>query len=344
MWEKRLNDFKNQYDAIPIPDEIDECLERAIRRGMAHRKFPHWQQILAVAAISVLIGTGAFFWLQPDSAGQIAQDPPATKPPLVTVTDPPPPADDPEDPVIFVGPLTSGDDTDESGGTQVQPRPTIDTVSISKEAETESIVISLAPEKFQAASWQVDYLEDQNEVTLSGDGVAELTNDATLEKLRSSEYISDVFPLGETKVTVVLKEQAHMEIQEGIDPSQYVLTLTRQDREYVLRTNAYGTEEELSLWKERLTGEPVVVHGDATNGFYLTTGEFKSRSEAELKLSEILAEGDMDLFIEELSGTPIGNLPAVEITPEEPPQFENPIPEQPKTEEEWTPIPIVEEE
>jgi hypothetical protein len=178
-------------------------------------------------------------------------------------------------------------------------------VSIIKENAEEDIVIR-TPEKnigMEVASWQVDYTDDDSALTVTGVGVADLAAREMLEKLKDSDYISDVYPAagGGDQITVVLKEPARLEIYGGVEPDEVVMRLTKPEKEkiYVLRTNAYESEDALSVWKERLGSEPLTVKGDAENGYYLETDSFTTKEEAENKLQEILAAGDMDLFVEE---------------------------------------------
>ncbi|MDR1320566.1 MAG: hypothetical protein LBK56_03930 [Gracilibacteraceae bacterium] len=315
----KLEQLKIEYHAVVIPeDELDRRLRKAILLGQAEQKRRRRRPSLriwamAAAAFCVLI-TGIYYVVNftAPEAPQTAQtdtdvanpSPPESEPPVSPEEDqvlpPAPPEDNTEEPPAApdrtaAPPAGPGSGADTGGGNVV----------ITKEDTKEDIVIR-TPEKDiskEVASWQVDYTDDDSALTVTGDGVAGLAAQGMLEQLKDSEYISNVYQVGEqgNQITVVLKEPVRLEIYGGDGSDEVVMSFKKPEKEkiYVLRTNSYATEDALSEWKTRLENEPLTVRSDAESGYYLEAGLYTAREDAESKLQEILAAGDMDLFIEE---------------------------------------------
>lgn len=313
-----LEQLKIEYHAVAIPeDELDRRLRKAILLGQAEQRRRRRRPLLRVwamaAAVFCVLITGIYYAVnftapeaprtaQTDTDVPADPSPPESEPPVPPEGDqvlPPAPEDNTEEPPAApdrtaAPPAGAGPGADTGGK-----------VVITKEDTKEDIVIR-TPEKDiskEVASWQVDYTDDDSALTVTGDGVAGLAEQGMLEQLKDSEYISNVYQVGEqgNQITVVLKEPVRLEIYGGDGSDEVVMSFKKPEKEkiYVLRTNSYETEDALSEWKTRLENEPLTVRGDAESGYYLEAGLYTAREDAENKLQEILAAGDMDLFVEE---------------------------------------------
>ncbi|MDR1604842.1 MAG: hypothetical protein LBS10_08685 [Gracilibacteraceae bacterium] len=312
-----LEQLKRQYQAIVIPDdELDKRMRKAILRGQMEQKRrrpPAWRYWAVAAALLCVVAAGVFYAVTPGGPdaptppdiAQTPDNPPAepSAPPEAEPPAPPPETEVEEQPGET--PAVTPPSPNVNVEANPDPNPNNSVTITKEEANKENIVIR-TPEKDigkEVASWQVDYQEDASALTVTGAGVTDLAGQGTLEQLKDSEYISDVYPAegGGDQITVVLTEPVHMEIYGGAEPDEVIMDLTKPEKEkiYILRTNAYDSEYELDIWKERLEGEPLTVQGDAESGYYLTAGSYALQEDAEKKLAEILAAGDMDLFVEE---------------------------------------------
>ncbi|WP_027624977.1 hypothetical protein [Clostridium lundense] len=294
----KIDDLKKIYDDIEIPENLDEAVNSALRKGegkmkKGNRRWLKGSGIAAAIIIAATIGINTM----PVFANTLISVPGVGR-------------------LVKILQFNNG----EGNGGKVTDGADVNLIRIKSYKNSESILINFAKNEKAATispSYKVEYNTNPYTLTFTISGARKLNAESYFEDLKKSKYISDVYKLmtlddSMVRFTVVLKEPVKYEVKEYKEPAYLEVNLkednAKDETMYSIRTASQPFGEGIGQVEEILYNEKGIrMLKDSKGTFCMETGIYKSYEEAENKLKEFKEKygAQLNLSIEERKGTDI---------------------------------------
>lgn len=289
-----MNDLKNDYDNIEIPNELDDFIKKGVMKGREEMKKNNsknkWFKGVASTA-AVFVAFTLSVNTIPAFANSIINIPVIGD--LVKIVQ------------IDKESVTGGKITD---GTDV------DSIEIKENAEGESIVIGISKDNVIAdiaPHFDVEYNESPYTLTFTISGARGLSAEKYFDSLKENKFVSDVYKIitmddSMVRFNAVLNGPVKVEVQEYKDPAQIIVNLTKDEETnvktiYSVRSASYPNGETIGIMEEMFGFETSRIIKDEDGTFLVEAGTFESEEAANEKIEEIKNNfgSDMKIYIEE---------------------------------------------
>lgn len=295
--DKKLDDFKQAYRDIEIPEELAAVTQQAIERGKLHRRRAKtrtrgWKQAgISAAAIFVLFTVSVN--TMPAFANAFENVPGLGK-------------------LVKILQFNKGS----AGGGTPQDAVDVSFITVQKQGDQEHITLNFTQDnqvQQEATSFHVSFTEYPSTMTFAVGGARRFSAVKDFETLKQSPYIEDAYEIislddSLVRFNVAFKEAITYEVKEYKEPAQVVITIspkkTTPELEqpvYSVRTGSVPYGEELGMMEESLlVADQMRVLKDKQGGYFVEAGYYRKEAEAQAKLKQLKDEFGVvaPLFVE----------------------------------------------
>jgi hypothetical protein len=289
-------DLNRLYKSISIPDNLDEVILSAVKKGKDYRiknqKNKRNYRLLAASTAAVLIiSLGSL--AMPSLANSVIDFPILGK--LVRML------------ILDKNNGVGGERTD---GTDVK------FIKLVKDKKMESIVVDFTKDEIAtdiANSFKIDYFEYPSTMVISIPGARRMSAIEDFQSVKeNSNLIKDIFPLvtlddSMVRFAIVFDRKVQSEIREFKEPAQLIISISEDMNKqissiYSIRTASYPRGEELASMEEALYEiKGVRVLKDEKGTFSIEAGYYSTEREAKDAMEKLNAKykNSIKFFIEE---------------------------------------------
>ncbi|MED2130062.1 DUF4179 domain-containing protein [Brevibacillus porteri] len=283
--DKKLDDYKQAYHDIEIPEELAAVTEQAIERGKLHRKRAKartsWVKHAGVSAAAVFVLFTVSVNTMPAFASALENVPGLGK-------------------LVKILQFNKGS----AGGGTPQDAVDVSFITVQKQGDQESIILNFTQDnevQQNASSFHVSFTEYPNSAVKD------------FETLKQSPYIEDAYEIislddSLVRFHVTFKEAIAYEVKEYKEPAQVVITISpvevspeKQQPVYAVRTASVPYGETLGAMEESLlVADNMRVLKDKQGGYFVEAGYYRTEAEAQEKMKQLKHEFGVvePLFVE----------------------------------------------
>jgi hypothetical protein len=278
-----IEDLKNQYDSIKIPEEelqkaMQDSIIRAEAKESKRKNRNRWIHSVGISAAAALVLLTISINTMPVVADSLEEIPGLGK--LVSILN------------FNHGDAQGGIITDGSD---------ISVINVVKNKNKDHIIIHFAQngtDQSQASSYKINYSETPYTMTFSIGGARKISAEQDFENLKKSTLIQDAYKIitlddSMQRFSITFRKPVLYEVKEYKEPAQLVVTITEdQPKEkmsvYSVRTASYPFGETLGIVDEMLMDQPGRrILKDQNGTFCVEVACFTNEADANNKLKEL---------------------------------------------------------
>ncbi|MFF2529419.1 DUF4179 domain-containing protein [Brevibacillus sp. NPDC058079] len=297
LLDNKLDDYKQAYHDIEIPEELAAVTEQAIERGKLHRKRAkartRWMKHAGVSAAAVFVLFTVSVNTMPAFASALENVPGLGQ-------------------LVKILQFNKGS----AGGGTPQDAVDVSFITLQKQGDQENIILNFTQDnevQQNASSFHVSFTEYPNTMTFAVGGARRFSAVKDFEILKQSPYIEDAYEIislddSLVRFNVTFKEAIAYEVKEYKEPAQVVITISpkevspeEQQPVYAVRTASVPYGETLGVMEESLlVADNMRVLKDKQGGYFVEAGYYQTEAEAQEKMKQLKDEFDVvePLFVE----------------------------------------------